>query len=61
MNASVNGGIDRDMCSISYITIDQVVDVIVQLGQGTLMAKVDIKQAHRIVPVHPDDRHLLGV
>ena len=41
MNASVNDGIDRD---ISYITIDQVVDVIVQLGQGTLMAKVDIKQ-----------------
>ena len=25
------------------------------------MAKADIKQAYRIVPVHPDDRHLLGV
>ena len=61
MNASVNDGIDRDMCSILYITIDQVVDVIVQLGHGALMAKVDIKQAYRIVPVHPDDRHLLGV
>ena len=25
------------------------------------MAKADIKQAYRIVPVHPDDSHLLGV
>ncbi len=25
------------------------------------MAKADIKQAYRIVPVHPDDRHLLCV
>lgn len=24
------------------------------------MAKVEIKQAYRIIPVHPDDRHLLG-
>jgi len=61
INASVNDGIDKDMCSISYITIDQVVDEILQFGQGTLMAKADIKQAYRIVPVHPDDRHLLAV
>ena len=25
------------------------------------MAKADIKQAYRIIPVHPEDRHLLGV
>ena len=56
----VNDGIDRDMCSISYITIDQVVDIILQLGHGALLAKVDIK-AYHLVPVHPDDRHLLGV
>ena len=34
---------------------------ILRLGQGTLMAKADIKQAYRMVPVHPDDRHLLAV
>ena len=27
----------------------------------TLMAKVDIKQVYRIIPVRPDDRYLLGV
>ncbi len=60
-NASVNDGIDKDMCSVSYITVDEIVDEILSLGQGTLMAKVDIKQAYRMVPVHPDDRHLLAV
>ena len=60
-NASVNDGIDKDMCSISYISIDQVSDCILNLGRGTLMAKVDIKSAYRIVPVHPEDRYLLGV
>ena len=60
-NASVNDGINRDMCSISYVTIDEIVDRIIQMGQGSLLAKVDIKQAYRIIPVHPEDRHLLGV
>ena len=60
-NASVNDGIDRDMCSISYISVNQIVDEILQLGQGALMAKVDIEQMICMVPVHPEDRHLLAV
>ena len=60
-NASVNDGIDKDMCSISYTTVDQIVEVLLSLGRGALMAKADIKQAYRIVPVHPDDRWLLGI
>ena len=32
-----------------------------QLGKGALLAKLDIQHAYRIVPVHPDDRHLLGM
>ena len=60
-NASVNDGIDKNMCSISYISIDDVVDQILMLGRGALMAKADIQQAYRIIPVHPEDRHLLVV
>ena len=30
-------------------------------GRGTLMAKFDIESAYRIVPVHLDDRFLLGM
>lgn len=25
------------------------------------MGKIDIKNAHRIIPIHPDDRYLLGM
>ena len=30
-------------------------------GKGALMAKVDIRSAYRNVPVHPDDRWLMGM
>ena len=30
------------------------------LGQGALLAKIDIKSVYWLVPVHPDDRDLLG-
>ena len=33
----------------------------VTLGTGTMLAKMDIKQAYRIIPIHPEDRHLLGM
>ena len=31
------------------------------MGRGALMAKVDVKSAYRLVPVHPEDRLLLGM
>ena len=31
------------------------------MGPGTLLAKIDIKSAYRIIQVHPADRHLLGM
>ena len=30
-------------------------------GSGTQLAKMDIKQAYRVVPVHPHDRKLVGM
>ena len=32
-----------------------------RLGKGALMAKFDVESAYRNVPVHPSDRHLLGM
>ena len=49
------------MESLSYTSVDEVVYCIIQQGRGTLLAKVDIKQAYRNVPVHPDDCLLLGM
>ena len=58
---SVNDGIRRDMSSLSYMSVDLVASRILKLGKGTELAKVDIKQAYRLVPVHPADRRRLGV
>ena len=46
---------------LTYISVDDAVSIIRHLGQNTLLAKVDIKSANRMVPVHPDDRLLLGM
>lgn len=59
--SSVNDGIDPSLCSLSYISIDVIAAAILCLGRGTLIAKTDIKHAYRQVPVHPQDRPLLGM
>jgi hypothetical protein len=58
---SVNDGISPDICSMQYARVDDAVNIIRQLGRGTQLVKMDIKDAYRIVPVHPADYHLLGI
>ena len=59
--SSVNDGIDRRLCSLSYMRVDDVVRQVLYLGTGCLLAKIDIESAFRNIPVHPHDRHLLGM
>ena len=58
---SVNDGISPPLCSMQYVTVDQVAKQVAQCGRGALMAKTDIRSAYRQVPVHEDDQHLLGL
>lgn len=58
---SVNDGIPSNLCSLRYASVDEAVNIIRQLGQDTQLFKLDIKDAYRIIPVHPDDYHLLGI
>ena len=59
---SVNDGIPKNLCSLTtYITVDSAIQCIQLLGQGTLLAKIDIKSAFRLLPVHPSDHHLLAM
>ena len=46
---------------MTYIAIDDAITNILTLGSGTLLAKIDIKSAFRLMPVHPADRHLLAM
>ena len=58
---SVNDGIDRATCSLSYVTVDDIAAAVIQFGRGARIAKSDIAHAYRQVPVHPHDRLLLGM
>ena len=58
---SVNDGIDPALCSLSYVTVDGVASLAAELGRGTLLTKIDIESAYRLIPVHLSDRSLLGI
>ena len=57
---SVNFGIPKEFCSVSYEDYDYLMSLVTSVGQGCFIAKADIESAFRIIPVHPDDYHLLG-
>ena len=46
---------------LTYITLETAVQQILALGPGCLLAKIDIKSAFKLLPVHPADRYLLGM
>ena len=58
---SVNDGISPTLSSLEYIHIQDVIKKIISLGPNANLAKIDIKSAYRICPVHIDDRLLLGM
>jgi len=41
--------------------MDNVAAAISKCGRGALLGKIDIQSAFRIIPVHPEDRRLLGM
>ena len=58
---SVNDSIDPTRCSLSYISVDNVANRAISLSRGSLIAKIDIKSAYRLVPVWPPHRQWLGM
>lgn len=57
---SVNSNIPQECSAVQYNSIDEVVSLVKMLGRGCLMAKTDIEDAFRIIPIHPSDYHYLG-
>ena len=58
---SVNDGVDPHLCSLMYASVDQAASIILGLGHLSVLAKLDVASAYRIIPVHPEDQHLLGM
>lgn len=67
---SVNNAISPDISHMHYTSVWEASAVVRQLGRGTKLAKIDLHQAYRMVPVHAmyrmvpvhaDDHHLLDI
>ncbi|XP_021342872.1 uncharacterized protein LOC110443160 isoform X1 [Mizuhopecten yessoensis] len=57
---SINAGISKEKSKVTYDTIDTVISLVKSFGTGCLLAKTDIEDAFRIIPIHPKDYPLLG-
>ena len=52
---SVNDGIQESRCSLTYVTVEDATQEIVNYETGALLIKIDIRNAYRVVPVHMTD------
>ena len=59
--ASINDGISKALGTLTYVGINEAAQSIRTLGRGSLLAKVDVRSAYRNIPVHPEDRWLMGM
>ena len=46
---------------MTYETLDHFIRLLKEVGQGALIAKADVENAFRIIPVHPSNYPLLGM
>lgn len=46
--------------SLFYASVDHAISIIKVAGRGAWLAKADITDAFKVLPVHPSDWHLLG-
>ncbi len=58
--ASINDGISSEHTHVNYDNIDTVISLVKQFGKNAKMAKADILNAYRLVPIYPNDYELLG-
>ena len=59
--SSVNNGVAEALCSIRYPTVHDSARLATRLGKEALLAKINLKNAYRIISVHPANCLLLGV
>lgn len=59
--SSINDFISSQDYTLSYCSVDDAFAIVSALGRGALMAKIDLKNAFRLIPVRPQDWNLLGI
>ena len=58
---SVNDGIEPELCLLRYTSVDEAVKRCHRMGCRSWLTKLDVEAAYRIVPIHREDRQLLGM
>ena len=58
---SINDLIDKDTCSMSYVKIDDAIDIILKYGRYSSLCKFDISNAFKICPILPSQWPLFCV
>ena len=58
---SINLFMDPQDTSTSYQSFDQTLAIVAKYGDGAYMSKGYIESAFRIIPIAPEDWHLLGI
>lgn len=58
---SINELIDKELFSLTYVTIDDAIELIKKCGVGARMCKADIQDAFKLLPLKPDIWHLFGI
>ena len=57
---SINSYTSREFTTVQYETLDRVVELVRSCGRNCLIAKADIKEAFRLIPIRSQDYPLLG-
>ena len=57
-HVSINDLIDKDTCSMSYVKIDDAIDIILKYGKGAWLCKLDISNAFTNCPIIPGGNSL---
>ena len=59
--ASVNDKLLRELTHVVYSSIEDASLAMHALGPGAQLVKIDIRDAYRIIPVHPEERPFLAL
>ena len=59
--ASVNCHKLKDPYTLKNVWVDDAICILKSLGPGSFMAETNLKSAFRLIPIHPDDWHLLWI
>ena len=60
LGQSINDNIPQEYSHVNYYSIHDAVRMLISLGEGAFMAKADIKNAFRLIPIKESQQNLLG-